>query len=69
MFSFAQRWSLLAGFAVSVLWCGAAAAEVPRELFNKTISIRWSEYLAGASVPGRLVKWRPARKTSPEGRR
>lgn len=41
---------------LSIFGCGAAAAETPRELFNKTISISWNEYRVQRADSGEIKK-------------
>ena len=52
----ASRLLLPAVAAVSIFGCGAAAAEAPRELFNKTISISWNEYRVQRADSGEIKK-------------
>ena len=56
MSSVASRLLLPAVIAMSLLGCGAAAAEAPRELFNKTISISWNEYRVQRADSGEIKK-------------
>lgn len=56
MFSFAGSFSLGAVAAASIVGCGVAAAEAPRELFNKTVSISWNEYRVQRADSGEIKK-------------
>ena len=56
MSSFVQRLLLRAAATVGILGCGVAAAEAPRELFNKTISISWNEYRVQRADSGEIKK-------------